>query len=286
MGDLDAIQWGATHRGAPGAFPHGEVVDATHASTLGRTTHLGSDAMSRPPHGESIGRPENGRCGISPLNFGRFGADCEGIHPDGNGEQSMHRHRRVRGDRGATLVEASIVTPVLLLFVFAIFEFGFAFRDYLAVANTTRDGAREASVAGNVGDADYRILRAVRRASTALPDGAIDRIIIFKAAGPETSIDEAAYATCRGGTSVVGLCNVYTPTEYALDIAEFACDPTAPLPDPDRFWCPSDRQVSVTAGLDFVGVYVEVTHDYITGLFGDSITFRDATVLQVEPQDR
>jgi hypothetical protein len=191
------------------------------------------------------------------------------------------RHRRARGERGATLVEASIVTPILLLFVFGIFEFGFAFRDYLAVANTTRDGVREASVAGNVADADYRTLRSVRRASAALPDGAIDRIIVFKASGPEGTVPSA----CLTGP-VTGVCNVYVPADLSLDVTEFGCDPSAnPRPDPDRFWCPTDREVSVQAGLDFVGIHVEVEHSYLTGLFGDDITFKDTTVLQVEPQD-
>ena len=191
------------------------------------------------------------------------------------------RHRRARGERGATLVEASIVTPVLLLFVFGIFEFGFAFRDYLAVANTTRDGVREASVAGNVADADYRTLRSVRRASAALPDGAIDRIIIFKASGPEGTVPSA----CLSGP-VTGVCNVYVPADLSLDVTEFGCNPAAnPRPDPDRFWCPTDREVSVQAGLDFIGIHVEVEHSYLTGLFGDDITFKDTTVLQVEPQD-
>ena len=59
---------------------------------------------------------------------------------------------------GATLVESALIMPILLLFVFGIFEFGFAFRDYLAVSNIVRDAAREASVACNAADADYRIL--------------------------------------------------------------------------------------------------------------------------------
>ncbi|MFQ5556785.1 MAG: hypothetical protein ACE5GB_04665, partial [Acidimicrobiales bacterium] len=58
-----------------------------------------------------------------------------------------------------------------------------------------------------------------------------------------------------------------------------------PLPDPDRFWCPSDRVVSVGSGQDYVGVYIKIEHTYITGLFGDGITFKDTTILKVEPQE-
>ena len=178
------------------------------------------------------------------------------------------------------MVEAGIITPVLLLFVFGIFEFGFAFRDYLAVANSTRDGAREASVGGNVANADYRMLRSIQRASAALPDGAIERIVIFRATGPDDQIP----AACKTGTT--SECNVYFPSDFALDETEFGCDPAFnPIPDPDRHWCPTTRVVSVGSGLDYVGVYIKVEHEYITGLFGSKITFEDTSILKVEPQE-
>ncbi|MEZ5165757.1 MAG: pilus assembly protein [Acidimicrobiales bacterium] len=116
-----------------------------------------------------------------------------------------------RGERGATLVESAIITPVLMLFVFAIFEFGFAFRDYLTVANVTRDGAREASVAGNVGNADYRTLRAMQRAAAALARRRADLMVIFEAAGPNSNVP----STCKAGTAVIGVCNVYTSSSFA-----------------------------------------------------------------------
>ena len=194
------------------------------------------------------------------------------------------RNRRVRGERGATLVESALITPVLLLFVFGIFEFGFAFRDYLGVSNIVRDAAREASVAGNAADADYRILRAVQRAGAALPDDAIDRLIIFEA----TDATSTPHADCLGGTSRgptgTQRCNVYDFSDFLLPEAEFQCDPLAPLPDPDRFYCPSDRDVLV-GNLDYVGIWVQVTHTYITGLFGDTVTFTDQIILKLEPQD-
>ena len=201
------------------------------------------------------------------------------------------------------MVEASLATPVLLLFLFGIFEFGFAFRDYLAVANSTRDAAREGSVAGNIADADYRVLRAIERASAALPDGAIDEVIVFKAYGPDPIVPNACLTSGSTGggifedidqDSVVDdevFCNVYTPIHFEYDVGEFNCDPSPPTPDPDRFWGPTSaaatgpRQTSVGTGLDYIGIYISVGHDYITGMFGDSITFRDLTVLKVEPQE-
>ena len=193
--------------------------------------------------------------------------------------------RRARGQRGATLVEAAIITPVFLLFIFGIFEFGFAFRDFLGVANVTRDAAREASVAGDVTDADYRLLLSVQRSGAALPDGAIDRLVIFEASGPTDNVP----ATCKAGTPVSGLCNVYSAASLNVPEAEFGCQELAlgdPYDSPDRFWCPRDREVSVGSGLDYVGVYVRITHDYITGLFGNSVVFEDQMILKMEPQEQ
>jgi len=197
------------------------------------------------------------------------------------------RKRRGRGDRGVALIEAAIMTPVIFLFLFSIFEFGFAFRDYLAVANSTRDGAREASVAGNVTDSDYRTIRAVERASAALPTDAIDRIVVFRATGPTSTIPSACKSSTAAATLDANSCNVYTPADFLLPKSEFGCDPTPnPLPDPDRHWCPTDRIVSVGTGLDYVGIWMRVQHNYITGMFGSGVTFEDTTILKVEPQEQ
>lgn len=200
---------------------------------------------------------------------------------------TLRTRRRARGESGATLIESAIITPVLLLFIFGIFEFGFAFRDYLAVANSTRDAAREASVAGNVLDADYRMLRAVERASAALPDDALERIVIWEATGPDDEVPTG----CKNGTADDGslgeYCNVYSASDLLTVEADFGCDESAIAPNAlDRFWCPKDREVSVGAGLDYVGVYIRITHTYITGLFGDEIVFEDQMVLKVEPQEQ
>ena len=189
----------------------------------------------------------------------------------------------MRGDRGATLIEASIVTPVLMLFVFGIFEFGFAFRDYLAVANSTRDAAREASVAGNVLDADYRILRAVERASAALPDNAIKDIVVFQASGPDSSVPDACKSSSQ--TTAGAACNHYTVADLSLPDTDFGCD-MGPPADPDISFCPSSRDVSLTGGgTEYIGIWMRVEHDFITGLFGSKITFEDTTILPAEPHE-
>ncbi|MEM9200790.1 MAG: TadE family protein [Actinomycetota bacterium] len=192
--------------------------------------------------------------------------------------------RRDTKERGATMVESAIITPVLLLLIFAIFEFGFAFRNYLTIAHTVRDGAREASIGADSGDADHRMLEAVASASAALPDGSIDRIVIWRATGPHDDVPSG----CTSGSGVTGLCNVYTTAAFDIPAEEFGCQLVSngdPYNSLDRFWCPTGRNVTAGSGLDFVGIHIQITHDYITGLFGDQIVFTDQIILKVEPQE-
>jgi Flp pilus assembly protein TadG len=50
--------------------------------------------------------------------------------------------RRVRGNRGAELIELAMAIPVLLLITAAIFDFGMLFRSWEVVTNAAREGAR------------------------------------------------------------------------------------------------------------------------------------------------
>ena len=57
--------------------------------------------------------------------------------------------RRLRDSRGATLVEAAIITPLLLLLTFSIVDFGALFYVYLALENGASQATRY-GVTGNV----------------------------------------------------------------------------------------------------------------------------------------
>jgi Flp pilus assembly protein TadG len=55
------------------------------------------------------------------------------------------RHRR-RGDRGAAAVEFALVTPVLLVMLFGIIDYGIWFADSISARQAVRNAAREGSV--------------------------------------------------------------------------------------------------------------------------------------------
>jgi len=59
------------------------------------------------------------------------------------------RRRRGRSDRGAVLVEAALILPVVFALVFGIIDFGNSFNDYISVRQGARDGLRMALVNTN-----------------------------------------------------------------------------------------------------------------------------------------
>lgn len=201
------------------------------------------------------------------------------------------RTRRARGERGSVLVEAAFITPVLFFLLFSILEFGTAFRDYLAVANTTRDGARAASVFGNDSSADFDILQSIADAGNVIDRRDIQKIVIYKATGPNTPVPTACTTATVG---IVDVCNVYSATALDLAETEFGCRADRNL---DKYWCPTattatspaqtGRKVAMSGANgppDYIGVWVQVNHTWLTGLFGRNLTFTDSTVMRMEPQ--
>ena len=64
-------------------------------------------------------------------------------------------------DRGAVMVEAIVILPLLILLVLGISEFGFIFRSTITIASTSRSAARVSSNVANDRGADYETLNTV-----------------------------------------------------------------------------------------------------------------------------
>jgi hypothetical protein len=225
----------------------------------------------------------------------RFERDIETprARPSRRRAPGLERPRRFQGDRGAILAEAAFVTPVFMVLMIGILEFGGAFRDYLTLNNATTAAARQASISANSADADYQILKAIKSQSKALPSSEILHIVVFHPATPTSSPTSG----CIGGTGSSGMtvgsltyvdaCNVYTATSLTWSSASsnFGCGATAS----DRYWCPTNRKFAETntqgnGPPDYVGIYIQIKHPYITGLFGSSITMSKTAIIKIEPQ--
>jgi len=189
----------------------------------------------------------------------------------------MSRNRRARGDRGAALVEAALITPVFLLLLFGVFEWSYAFLDRLTVKNTSLAAARVASSEGLNGSADYNILQTAKRSSTAMRSGQVQLVVIYKAASSTASVPAGCLTA-----SVTNSCNRYTGADFDRALSQFGCATGAA----DIAWCPSTRKVAQggpNGPPDYVGVYVQGLHDNVTGLFGKTMTFKSDTVMRIEP---
>ena len=92
---------------------------------------------------------------------------------------------------------------------------------------------------------------------------------------------------CLNGPQT-NLCNVYTAADLSRPRSEFGCKAGT---SPDRFWCPAalngqnGREVRASIGPDYVGVYVQTRHNFITGMFGSGLNLNDELVMRIEPQE-
>jgi Flp pilus assembly protein TadG len=195
----------------------------------------------------------------------------------------MRLPRRSRGEKGAALTEFVFIVPLLALIVAGVFEFGLAWRDSLTVSNALRSGARVGSNAGDDRLADYTILKSLEAALREVSSVQIQRIVIYKA----TTSNSAVPATCAAGTSVSGSCNVYDAADLALTSADFTGTTSCSSGAPDAAWCPLDRENSQALGADYLGVWIRIRHNWVTGFFppaGTGLTMEDEAIMRLEPR--
>lgn len=192
--------------------------------------------------------------------------------------------RRGRDDRGAVIVEFALFVPILMTLCFGLVEYGFAFRDGITLSGAARAGAR---VGANYADdpmTDYQVLVAVESALSDLDAGStLVKIVVYEAneadgRPPSTCLDPSAMGA--GGRS--GLCNVYGPEDVESIQANWFGDGCSSAKR-DRLWCPTSR-VRTQATADWLGVYVELRRDMVTGIFpGGDMTLRQHAVMRIEP---
>jgi Flp pilus assembly protein TadG len=174
------------------------------------------------------------------------------------------RRLTLRRERGATLVEAAVVFPLLFLILFALVEFGMAFKDSLSVGHGAREAARAGATFGNDPHANLLILREVEKVMDPVGIAVGLRVRIYN---PETAASDT-YTFLEG---FAGDCN------------------WTPCPDPDSLaytvptWLPATRDVSAPF-TERIGVRVMYTHRWITKLFATSSDFTKDVNFQIEPQ--
>ena len=204
-----------------------------------------------------------------------------------------------RPERGAVAVEAALITPVILMLVLGIVEFSLALRDHVSVTSAVRTGARMATTnsALNAGNGTCEpdvpglppvppcspantpafaqlAAQAVQQTGTAMPKDSIDYIFVYKA-------NDKGYPGANGATTMPA-------SITACAAATTPCVAYKWQDSRDRFiyaggtW--SAKSVNACpATADSVGVYMHVTHGFITKMFGASIALGDRAVMRFEP---
>ncbi len=175
-------------------------------------------------------------------------------------------NREVRRDRGATIVEAAIVLPLLFLVLFALVEFGMAFKNNLSVGHGAREAARAGATFGTDPHANFLMLKEI--------EGVMDPV------GIAEGLQVRIYDPVNGDFD-----------DYTFDDGYgFGCN-WDPCPDPDApigtyvipTWAPASRDISAPF-TDRIGVRVTFTHKWITKLFATTSDFTKDVDFQIEPQ--
>jgi len=218
---------------------------------------------------------------------------------------------RVRGERGAVLVEAALVFGLLFVLVFGIVEFGLQFKDSLAVSSAVRAGVRSATAQTRNPSYNTTTAAAVATAMAAVGNGAPQALWIYKA-DPATGypINASGAAdfshgctyceqyswsgttwTCTSGCATTGAPNAVSwpanatssPNGFNLSDNEYACTgaPSDPAFNPDSG--NGTHTTGTYAGPDSIGVYLRIYHKNVTGFFGAGSTMIDHAVGRLEP---
>lgn len=211
------------------------------------------------------------------------------------------RPPRCRGESGTAIVEAAIATPVVFLLLFGVLEFGNLFFAYETVTNGTTAVARSAAIQGDDAAADYEIVQAAKKALSGVNKDRIVRMVIWDAtprSGCSGSQCQGPGSTVPAGCTVSSSterCNVYTPGVHwdnSLTAAAFDCNPN-PAPNYANSWCPTTRKTAQNPPTgctvdcitpSYLGIMIEYRHDWITGLFGGSVTIKETKITRLEPQ--
>lgn len=179
------------------------------------------------------------------------------------------RVRRARGDRGAVLVEAVFVFPIVFFIVLGIFEYGLLFAAQSTAVSATREGAR-------FGSANFAVVADKKIAADQIRDTVVNDLSVLT--GYDLPIQLLIYRANDQGLPFKGTLQACTEScfHYTWNGTTFAYDGNTGIQWTTPLAC-------TNATIDNVGVYVEVQHNYVTGAFGSSQLLKEHTVTRLEP---
>lgn len=175
---------------------------------------------------------------------------------------------RQRPERGASMVEAAIVTPVVVALLFGIVEFGMLFKDYLGLNAMVRAGTRAASANPRSALLPTVTVAGMQRASMAINPANVEELWIYKA---NTTNDFPL------GLSSFADCTVCMTFRWDYGTGTFVVDKDT--------WASTDQNACAAGSggpPDRVGVYMKIKHDPMTGIIR-SLKLSENSVTNFEP---
>jgi Flp pilus assembly protein TadG len=179
------------------------------------------------------------------------------------------------------LVELALISTILVTLVLGVFEIGMAWSDHQEVTAASRSGARVGSQLGTSAQADNQILLSVQAGLGSLAPQ-VAKIVIFEADANGNM--PAACETAGAGYAGAAHCNVYGTTSLAALSTPNQWGSGAACGPLDGNWCSVTKRSNIQATATYLGVYVEINHKYLTGLFGGGTKkMTESTVMRLEP---
>jgi Flp pilus assembly protein TadG len=181
------------------------------------------------------------------------------------------RARRARGEKGAVAIEAAILTPLLLLLVFGIIEFGMLFKDWLAVTSSVRAGTRMASAEPRVATFAQDAADQVAKEASALDMANVQELWVYKA---QTSGADAGYPI--GGDKDFTACTSCVKFHWNPATKKFVAYAST--------WTSAAQNACQgDPNHDSIGVYLKINHPGVTGLIFGNMTLKEHSVMSLEP---
>jgi Flp pilus assembly protein TadG len=113
---------------------------------------------------------------------------------------SRDHSRRVSREDGQAYVEFAFVLPLLILIVMGIIQFGVVFKDYIALTDATRVGARQAAVSRSITDPTQRVPLIIAKMNAAA--GTLDTTKMTVVVTPWDPVNNVAGWVASGDVTV------------------------------------------------------------------------------------
>lgn len=203
---------------------------------------------------------------------------------------------RRRSQRGASLIEAALILPLVAMLALGAVEYGFLFRDVNRIERGLQSAGRTGSTVGTGRFADFEILRAIDTALGGMSGASIERVVVFQAsaldgdvpASCRTAVLDPSSMSAQGSSTPGARCNVYSPAQVSTQspsgFPTNSAGNTCSAGSWDAAFCPPVHRSNRSGSSTYLGVYVRAEYTPFTSIIpSPTLTVERTTVYRIEP---